>query len=406
MAINVTSEIGQLRRVLVKRPGGELEHLTPDTLSTLLFDDIPYLSAAQAEHDAFVGILRDNGAEVVYLEDLMSETLALGGGLKEQFIDEFISRSGSSAMGHKELIKEYLESIEDLKKLVDTCMVGVRVAELSEGGNRLSDMVRASEDFYLAPIPNLYFTRDPFACIGKGVSLNHMYSDTRNKETIFGKYILNHHPDFAGKVKFYYNNDNHFSIEGGDILVISPELICVGVSQRTQPEAIEILARNLFADEECEVRTVLAVEIPAKRAFMHLDTVFTQVDRDAFVVHPEVIDDVTVFELTGKGEKRLKVRQLDCDLGTAMAKYMHLDSVRLLRCGAGNRIAAAREQWNDGSNTLCIRPGTIVVYDRNYVTNKLLQDAGINTIPMISAELSRGRGGPHCMTMALNRERI
>ena len=255
----------------------------------------------------------------------------------------------------------------------------------------------------MPPIPNLYFTRDPFACIGRGVSLNRMYSATRNRETVYGSYILKYHPDFAGQVPLYYTPQEHFSIEGGDILNLSESVLAVGMSQRTQPEAIERLAARIFADERSTITTVLAFEIPRTRAFMHLDTVFTQVDTDKFTVHPGILGTLSVYELTGRGETAIRTRRLEAPLEDILKQYLHLERVQLIRCGGTSPIAAEREQWSDGSNTLCIRPGVVLVYDRNYVTNQILNDCGIETLEMPSSELSRGRGGPRCMSMPLER---
>ena len=405
MAIHVTSEIGQLKRVLLKRPGRELEHLSPETMEQLLFDDIPYLHRAQAEHDRFAELLRESGAEVSYLDSLIAEVLEKEPALRELFVSDVIEKAGGSARGYREALTEYLLSMQDARTLVRKTMAGVTYEEVfRDHAAGLSGLVREKTRFLMPPIPNLYFTRDPFACIGRGVSLNHMYSATRNRETIYGGYILRYHADFAGRIPLYYTPQEHFSIEGGDILNLSECVLAVGMSQRTQPEAIEQLAKNIFADEESCITTVLAFEIPRTRAFMHLDTVFTQVDHDKFTVHPGILGALSVYELTGKGERTLKTRKLEAPLEDILKQYLHLDSVQLIRCGGESPIAAAREQWSDGSNTLCIRPGVVLVYDRNYVTNRILNDCGIETLEMPSSELSRGRGGPRCMSMPLVRE--
>ena len=407
MAICVKSEIGPLKKVLLKRPGTELEHLTPDTLEELLFDDIPYLAAAQQEHDEFARRLRECGVEVVYLEDLAAETLAGEEGLREQFIKDVIRQAGSAAQGHAQLLEEYLLSIRDARALVLKTMSGVTMAEISgKSEQRLSDLVRSGQQFLMPPVPNLYFTRDVFASVGCGVSLNHMFTATRNRETLYGDYVLRHHPDYAGQVPLYYTPDQYFWIEGGDILNLSRRVLGVGISQRTQPEAIEQLASAIFADESSEIDTVLAFEIPSTRAFMHLDTVFTQVDVDKFTVHPGILGTLRIFELTGRGQGKLTTREVSGPLEQVLAGYLGLDRVQLIRCGGSSQIAAEREQWNDGSNTLCIAPGAVVVYDRNYVTNQILEDSGIRVLKMPSAELSRGRGGPRCMSMPLWRDEI
>ena len=403
MPIHVTSEIGTLQQVLLHRPGAELEQLVPGELERLLFDDIPYLKAAQQEHDAFATLLRRNGTRVVYLEDLMTQTLAGDPQVRRRFIRQFIHEGGAIACHYQAALYDYLSALTD-DELVRRTMTGVSVEEFlpPERRGALVSLTRGSHRFVLDPIPNLYFTRDPFACIGRGVSLNAMYSLTRRRETIYGQYILQYHPDYAGKVPFYYHRDDPFSIEGGDVLNLSSRLLAVGMSQRTTPEAIEVLCRNIFRDGSAEIRTVLALDIPNLRAFMHLDTVLTQVDRGVFTVHPEILESLRVYRITPDGD-RLRVTEEAGTLETILSRALELDAVKLIPCGGGDRVSSEREQWNDGSNTLCIAPGSVVVYDRNYMTNAILQDNGIQVFEMPSSELSRGRGGPRCMSMPLRR---
>lgn len=404
MPICVRSETGTLEQVLLHRPGAELEQLVPGELERLLFDDIPYLQAAQQEHDAFAEMLRHNGTQVLYLEELMAQTLAADPQVRRRFVRQFIEEGGRIARHFRLALYEYLTALAD-DELVRRTMTGVSMEEFLPEGQRgaLVSLTRGSHRFVLDPIPNLYFTRDPFACIGEGVSLNAMYSPTRRRETIYGQYILKYHPDFAGQVPFYYRREDPFSIEGGDILNLSPRLLAVGISQRTTPEAIEILARNIFRDETAEIRTILALDIPNLRAFMHLDTVLTQVDRDTFTVHPEILGSLRVYRMTSGGRDSLQVTERTGTLEEILAGEMGLPRVKLIRCGGGDRVASEREQWNDGSNTLCIAPGKVVVYDRNYVTNAILRDNDIQVLEMPSSELSRGRGGPRCMSMPLRR---
>lgn len=406
MSIQVKSEIGALKRVMLHRPGKELEHLVPGELGRLLFDDIPYLRAAQQEHDMFAGILRECGVEVVYLEDLMAQALRAVPGLARQFVEEFISEGGSLAQRFREQLLELFLSIRDERELVLKAMAGVAVGEIGCVCSPLVDLTNSKTRFLLDPIPNLYFTRDPFASIGNGVSLNRMYSQTRRRETIFGKYVLENHPDYRGKVRFYYRRENPFSLEGGDILNLSNEVLAVGISQRTTPEGIEQLAQNLFGDEACEVKRILALDIPSIRAFMHLDTVMTQIDRDKFTIHPEVLGSLRVYEVTPDGSAGLKAEEIDGELPEILAERLGVERVTMICCGGKDRVASEREQWNDGSNTLCVSPGTVVVYDRNYITNGILRDHGIHVLEMPSSELSRGRGGPRCMSMPLVRESV
>ncbi len=406
MAIQVKSEISRLKKVMLHRPGKELEHLIPGDLERLLFDDIPYLKAAQNEHDLFAGIMRGQGVEVVYLEDLTAETLMQDVGIKKKFIRQFIEEGNVTDKKVRENLTSFLMEIPDMKELVLKMMSGVRADELEiRTKGPLADLLETESQFLLDPIPNLYFTRDPFACIGNGVSLNRMFSRTRRRETIFGEYVLEYHPDFAGCTPLYYERKLPYSVEGGDILNLNNRTLAIGISQRTTAEAIELLARNIFADEKTEIETILALDIPAIRAYMHLDTVFTQVDYDKFTIHPGILGTLRIFEIKrGDRTGELRVREKKETLEEILAKCLELDRVTLIHCGGKDRIASEREQWNDGSNTLCIEPGKVVVYDRNYVTNQILRENGIRVLEMASSELSRGRGGPRCMSMPFVRE--
>lgn len=406
--INVTNEIAHLKKVLLHRPGKELLNLVPDTLEELLFDDIPFLKIAVEEHDAFAQILRDNGTEVLYLEDLVAEAISQDKEVREEFIYQIIKEGGVLNRRYKEIIFEYLNSIKDQKELVLKTMEGIQFKELGvKDKTSLPDIIYDGSKMILAPMPNLYFTRDPFASIGNGVSLNRMYSITRRRETIYSDYIFKYHKDFKGQVPLLYNRDNPFSIEGGDILNLSENVVAIGISQRTNVEGLDMIAKNIFYHSDSKVDTVLAFDIPKTRAFMHLDTVFTQIDVDKFTVHPMILDYLRVFELKksdNADKEELSIKEVSGKLEEILAKYMKIDYVDLIPCSGGDIIASQREQWNDGSNTLCIKPGTIVVYDRNEITNEILDKKGLKVLEMKSSELSRGRGGPRCMSMPLVRE--
>ena len=407
--VHVTSEIKKLKKVLVHRPGKELLNLTPDTLGRLLFDDIPYLKVAIQEHDEFCQILRDNDIEVVYLEDLMAETLDLNPQIKPSFIRQFIYEAGVKTPKYKDLLFEYLMSFENNKQLVLKTMEGIKVSEVHRNKmdfeNSLVDQVSEETKFLAEPMPNLYFTRDPFASVGNGIILNKMYSITRSRETIYAYYIFNYHPEYMDKVDKYYDRENPFSIEGGDVLNINEHVLAIGISQRTSAEAIDIVAKNMFKDENCKIDTILAFKIPECRAFMHLDTVFTQIDVDKFTYHPGIMETLEVFEITKDDENfdEVKVIKKEGSLENILEEYLGID-ITLIPCAGGDKIASEREQWNDGTNTLAIAPGVVVVYNRNNITNDVLREHGIKVIEMNSAELSRGRGGPRCMSMPLERE--
>ena len=404
--ICVRSEIKPLKKVLLHRPGRELLHLTPDRLPELLFDDIPFLKVAQQEHDAFAQILRSNGTEVVYLEDLMAEVLKLHPEQTKPFLYQWLSEGNIKTRRWQDKLYEYLNGNFEGKALVEKTMEGITLKEMGgASAYSLQDLIAPADDLIVDPMPNLYFTRDPFASVGTGVFLHKMRFPTRCRETIYADYIFRFHPDFEGLVKRYYDRDGHANIEGGDVLNLTEDTLAIGISQRTSPDAIEEASRNLFADPEAKIRTVLAFDIPSCRAFMHLDTVFTQIDYDKYTIHPAILGPLTVYEITpGVSDPTdLHIRRIDSKLEDILAKYTRTDHVKLINCGGDDLIASAREQWNDGSNTLCIAPGKIVVYERNDVTNAILRDEGIQVLEMPSAELSRGRGGPRCMSMPIIR---
>lgn len=409
--INVTSEIKPLKKVLLHRPGNELLNLTPDTLQELLFDDIPYLPVAQREHDEFARVLKENGVEVVYLENLMAEVIGLSTEIREEFLNQFIYEAGIRTPKYRDLVFQYLNSYKNPLELVLKTMEGIQVSEINQklkkNDKSLVDLVTEETQFLAAPMPNLYFTRDNFASIGNGISLNHMYSVTRNRETIYAEYIFKYHLEFKDQVDKYYNRDIPYSVEGGDILNLNEHILAVGISQRTKAEAIDELAKNLFKDKHCQIDTVLAFNIPNSRAFMHLDTVFTQIDRNKFTYHPGIMDTLQVFEITEGNDENsdedLNVVEINDSLENILSTYLKMP-ITLIPCAGGDKVAAEREQWNDGSNTLCIAPGTVIVYDRNNITNQVLRENGLKVIEIPGAEISRGRGGPRCMSMPLIRE--
>ena len=401
--IHNTSEIGRLKKVLLHRPGAELENLMPEYLERLLFDDIPYLKEAQREHDAFADCLRNQGVEVVYLTDLVVGSLT-SPEVRQDLIRQFLDEAGTLDERTRGLLADYFGSMSD-KEMVSAMMAGVRKGQLRVTGGKLGDYLSAAGDDYpfaVDPLPNLYFTRDPFATIGTGVSIHKMHTATRNRETLFGKFIFEHHPEYRNAPRWYDRGETS-SLEGGDILVLSPQVLAVGISQRTQEDSIDALAETVLSQSKT-FRKILAFNIPKTRSFMHLDTVFTMVDRDKFTVHPNILGQLTVFVMELDENRRVKIRQEDGRLEDILKEHLNLDRVTLIPCGEGSEIDAAREQWSDGSNTLAIGAGEVVVYSRNYVTNRSLEEAGIRIHTIPSAELSRGRGGPRCMSMPLWRE--
>ncbi len=398
------SEIGKLEKVLLHRPGKEIEALTPSTMERLLFDDVPYLKEAQKEHDAFANILKDNGTEVIYYRQETAKALQ-DDKIRENFIDDMTQLSFIESDGTREAIKSFLMGLP-VEEMVEKIIEGVKRKDLGKiKTGSLSDLTKADYPYVMDPMPNLYFTRDPGACIGNGINIHHMHTPARRRESLLLKYMFEYSPDFASEEsKKFYDIYDDYSLEGGDILVLSEDVVAVGYSERTTIAGIENFAENLF--QNSEFKKVIVFDIPKCRAFMHLDTVFTMVDYDKFTIHPEIEGPLSVYELTaGKGGK-LSFKTIRGALDKILAKELGLPAVELIRCGGDDMMAAQREQWNDGSNTLCIAPGTVVTYERNYVTNDLLDKHGIKVLTIPSAELSRGRGGPRCMSCPVSRQNL
>ena len=396
------SEIGKLNKVLLHRPGEELEALTPDTLERLLFDDIPYLKVAQQEHDAFAQVLRDNGVEVIYYVDEVAKAIA-DPALQIQLVNDFLNISKIHSKGLRATLTSYLLAMPP-KEMVAKLIAGIRRSEVAtDKPSSLMDLVEDDYPFVSDPMPNLYFTRDPGACVGEGINIHRMHTPARKRESLLLKYMYLYNKSFAAPGnKMWYDLSDSYSIEGGDVLVLSRDIVAIGLSQRTTVSGAETFARNLL--QNSGFKKVLAFDIPETRAFMHLDTVFTMVDYDKFTIHPEIEGPLGVYEMTLDKNGEMQFNALKEELKDILALELKLPAVDLIRCGGGDLMAAQREQWNDGSNTLCIRPGTVVTYERNYVTNALLEKHGLNVITVPSAELSRGRGGPRCMSCPVNRD--
>ncbi len=408
--LGVFSEIGTLQTVLLHRPGRELENLVPEYLTELLFDDIPYLAAAQAEHDLFADTLRAQQVEVLYLDQLVAEALS-DPWVESEFISEMVVASKQGNRRVTAALIDYLSSMETLE-MVQKTMAGVRRDELTVPKGEYEELrdllVKNLYPFYLDPMPNLYFARDPAAVLGEGITLNRMHWPARRRESLFMRYILEYHPRFAkADIPIWYDRENAFSLEGGDQLVLSEETLAIGISERTSPEAIETLAHNIFG--KSTFTSIIALEIPKAHAFMHLDTVFTMISHDIFTIHPYILDgggrlNVYVLEKNKVGAYP-NIRRFD-DLKAVLEQYLHIPRTTLIPCGAGDPIVAAREQWNDGSNTLALSPGVVVTYDRNTATNQTLREHGITVLEIPGGELGRGRGGPRCMSMPLVRAKL
>ena len=403
--IHVYSEIGKLKTVMLHRPGKELENLAPDILHRMLIDDIPYLKIAQEEHDAFAHVLRQQGIKVLYLEDLLAESLT-DEKVRRAFLDQLLDESSIKKQDPlHQLLLNYLQELPT-KEMVKTVIAGIRKSTIHNSTPSLADLAEDPDyPFYLDPMPNVYFTRDQQAAIGSGMTINRMTFRARRRESLFMETILKNHPDFKNAtIPVWRDRYHHGRLEGGDELVLNNHVLAVGISQRTSATAITDLAHNLFGHSSYD--TILAIKIPHNHAMMHLDTVFTMINYDQFTVHPFILDKagkIDIYVLQPDDHNGVKITEKN-DLVQVLKENLHLSELDLIPTGGGDPIAAPREQWNDGSNTLAIAPGEIVTYDRNYVSNDLLRKHGIIVHEIRSSELSRGRGGPRCMSCPLIRE--
>ena len=403
--IHVYSEIGKLKTVMLHRPGKELENLAPDILHRMLIDDIPYLKIAQEEYDAFAHVLRQQGIKVLYLEDLLAESLT-DEKVRRAFLDQLLDESSIKKQDPlHQLLLNYLQELPT-KEMVKTVIAGIRKSTIHNSTPSLADLAEDPDyPFYLDPMPNVYFTRDQQAAIGSGMTINRMTFRARRRESLFMETILKNHPDFKNAtIPVWRDRYHHGRLEGGDELVLNNHVLAVGISQRTSATAITDLAHNLFGHSSYD--TILAIKIPHNHAMMHLDTVFTMINYDQFTVHPFILDKagkIDIYVLQPDDHNGVKITEKN-DLVQVLKENLHLSELDLIPTGGGDPIAAPREQWNDGSNTLAIAPGEVVTYDRNYVSNDLLRKHGIIVHEIRSSELSRGRGGPRCMSCPLVRE--
>jgi arginine deiminase len=416
----VHSEVGKLRKVIVHRPELSLQRLTPGNHDELLFDDVLWVERAQWEHDQFVARMRERGVEVLYVQDLLAEALAAS---EEDARNRLIGLVASEMVVGVSLTDEISAKLASLapdvlaKHLIGGLTVGEAGLDLGrlKGSSLIAAAVDDEDTFILPPLPNSLFTRDSSCWIYGGVSINPMYWPARRREAYNMAAIYKAHPMFAAQDFDYWyphlGDDDRFktesfglaSLEGGDVEIVGKGTVAIGMSERTTGRMIEQIAKALFAKGAAE--RVIAAVMTKDRAHMHLDTVFTLLDRDKATAYPTVVSGIRSISLRpGSKPGTLDVRE-DKDFLSAITESLGVPKLHVVQTG-GDRYQQQREQWDDGNNVVALEPGVVVAYERNTFTISKLREAGVEVVTIAGFELGKGRGGGHCMTCPIDRDPI